>query len=521
MVNKVFEPSVWAPPADNHDEGGSFFSFSYTPAPSAPTVDPATLPPTPVLFLYNLEYAHLVNDGAIQSKLHQFMTNRSGQKFVVSVARVRLEREKSVRTNHSPQPLPSSSCQTGSCNTDTAASTACCTPSNQSSCCGGKLDCSSTDTAAPSAAPASADFTHSPILYSNDPSLITGPLSHFDLSGYSFSFPATLVSTKELLSKVHIVWLGDSIDKNKLLTNAMLVYNSNPFHFYHTKLSRFQWEVKSQSKTLARRYYLMEKAKNASIVGILVGTLGVSDYLTVISALKSALLHSGKKSYTFVVGKLNEPKLSNFGEIDLFVLVACPLNTMFDSSGYYRDVITPFELICALKGWEWNGQYSTDFKTILDSNENKFTTSAANGEDDQSSASNDLTHGVRYDPITGKMRSALPSQLFARGISLPSAGEDAPHADASASSLGQIVRVDGQELVRVDGGALVQLTTASDFFLAQRTFRGLKLKHENEEDGHIAKIEPGLDGIARKYKQTQLEPAQQEKDAAIGQQVDK
>ena len=34
----------------------------------------------------------------------------------------------------------------------------------------------------------------------------------------------------------------------------------------------------------------------------------------------------GKKSYTFVVGKINVPKLANFQEIEAFVLVACPEN---------------------------------------------------------------------------------------------------------------------------------------------------------------------------------------------------
>ncbi len=33
----------------------------------------------------------------------------------------------------------------------------------------------------------------------------------------------------------------------------------------------------------------------------------------------------------------------------MFVLVACPENTMIDSKNYYRPVITPFELEVALE----------------------------------------------------------------------------------------------------------------------------------------------------------------------------
>ena len=41
------------------------------------------------------------------------------------------------------------------------------------------------------------------------------------------------------------------------------------------------------SKVLRRRYYLVEKARNASIVGILVGTLGVAGYLDAIDHVRS------------------------------------------------------------------------------------------------------------------------------------------------------------------------------------------------------------------------------------------
>jgi len=44
------------------------------------------------------------------------------------------------------------------------------------------------------------------------------------------------------------------------------------------------------------------------------------------------------------VGKLNVPKMANFLEIDLFVLVACPENSLVDSQDFYKPVVTPFEM---------------------------------------------------------------------------------------------------------------------------------------------------------------------------------
>ncbi len=40
-------------------------------------------------------------------------------------------------------------------------------------------------------------------------------------------------------------------------------------------------------KLLRRRYYLVEKARNASIVGILVGTLGVAGYLEAVDHVRN------------------------------------------------------------------------------------------------------------------------------------------------------------------------------------------------------------------------------------------
>jgi len=71
--------------------------------------------------------------------------------------------------------------------------------------------------------------------------------------------------------------------------------------------------------------------------------------------------------YTFVVGKLNPAKLANFPEIDCYVIVACPENSLqLDVKEFYRPVITPFELEVALNtARTWTGNYITDFRQLL------------------------------------------------------------------------------------------------------------------------------------------------------------
>ena len=71
-------------------------------------------------------------------------------------------------------------------------------------------------------------------------------------------------------------------------------------------------------------------------------------YLRAVDTLCRLIESHGKKAYTVVVGKLNVAKLANFPEMDAFVLVASPDNTVIDSKEFFKPVITPFELHLAL-----------------------------------------------------------------------------------------------------------------------------------------------------------------------------
>jgi Putative diphthamide synthesis protein len=99
-----------------------------------------------------------------------------------------------------------------------------------------------------------------------------------------------------------------------------------------------------------RRFSIVQQARDADVFGILVGTLGVgmfglvggtthlnfpltfsASYLPLLSHLRTLLRKHHKKSYTLSVGKLNPTKLANFAEIECFVMVACPQNSVVDA----------------------------------------------------------------------------------------------------------------------------------------------------------------------------------------------
>ena len=138
-----------------------------------------------------------------------------------------------------------------------------------------------------------------------------------------------------------------------------------------------------------RRYATVQRARDADVIGILVGTLGVgasflpmfsfptylltrlfrtANYLPLIAHLRALIARAHKKSYTISVGKVNPAKLGNFLEVEAFVLVACPENSMLDAKEFLRPIVTPYELEVALRPkQEWTGRYVLDFGQLLSS----------------------------------------------------------------------------------------------------------------------------------------------------------
>lgn len=99
----------------------------------------------------------------------------------------------------------------------------------------------------------------------------------------------------------------------------------------------------------ARRRYLVERARDAHVVGLLVGTLGVARHREALAHLRNLTRAAGKRSYVLALGRPTPPKLANFPEVDVFVLLACPLGALTPqpSGSFFRPVLSPCELEAA------------------------------------------------------------------------------------------------------------------------------------------------------------------------------
>ncbi|KAF8765293.1 hypothetical protein HU200_008665 [Digitaria exilis] len=173
------------------------------------------------------------------------------------------------------------------------------------------------------------------------------------------------IAVQDKMEDYLIFWIGQD---NSAFANIVLTFNKCEIVRYDPVENRLSTDVSQLLKVLRRRYYLVEKAKDANIIGILVGTLGVAGYLHIIEQMKELIKASGKKSYTLVMGRPNSAKLANFPECEVFVYVSCAQTALIDSKEFLAPVITPFEAVLAFgRGREWTGEYLLDFKDLITS----------------------------------------------------------------------------------------------------------------------------------------------------------
>lgn len=132
----------------------------------------------------------------------------------------------------------------------------------------------------------------------------------------------------ETTEETFILYIGS---ESLGLTNLLMTHSSIPVYSYHPGIRGLRLQSSQTNKLLMRRYAMVQKTRDADVFGILVGTLGVASYLPLLTHLRNVLALNGKKSYTMSVGKINPAKLANFMEVECWVLVACPENSLIES----------------------------------------------------------------------------------------------------------------------------------------------------------------------------------------------
>ncbi len=187
-----------------------------------------------------------------------------------------------------------------------------------------------------------------------------------------------------------------------------------------------------RTREIMQRFALIQRGKLASTFGVVVGTLGVAHYAKLVTAAEALIRASGATVYTFVVGKLNVPKLGNFSEIDAYVLVDHPQGSVLPADvarEFHAPILTPYELAMALRPeLQWTGNLVLDFSQLLEGvfppvaaapTAGAAAGAAAGGAEDQATGSGSDSDEPFWSPITGKYEQSASHK---RAAALAEAG---------------------------------------------------------------------------------------------------
>ncbi|KAJ9593395.1 hypothetical protein L9F63_015099 [Diploptera punctata] len=260
-----------------------------------------------------------------------------------------------------------------------------------------------------------------------------------------------------ILEEYYIVFIGN--DGPTLFNIGLTLQGMQLFLYDPSGDQQLKVYSTTNSKFLMKRMYLVERVKDATTLGILVGTLGVSNYLESVNRVKQLAKLRGKKCYIIAVGKPNVAKLANFPEIEVFVLVACPENSLMDSKEFFQPIVTPYELEIACNARKWTERYVLEFQNLL------------SGATDYQETDSSVDDFGDVSLVSGRVRS----------MAITDSTESVDATDAVA--------------LKNDGTISTVLSTGSKF-LSERSWQGLEI---NLGRNQATIATQGRTGIPSKY----------------------
>ncbi|KAL8857283.1 MAG: hypothetical protein Q9178_006209 [Gyalolechia marmorata] len=318
--------------------------------------------------------------------------------------------------------------------------------------------------------------------------------------------PETVQQNPATLSRWRLFHISDPPD-SLLLTLSSRV---SSIHVFPTTAAAATAANVTAAVALRRRYALLTSVTTVPIFGILINTLSVKNYLHIVEHVKSCISAAGKKSYTFVVGKVNAAKIANFSEIGAWVVVGCWESSLIDSRDFWKPILTPFELELALAGDDkriWTGEWSSDFETVLRDTERRPITlrlsqvslieedSLADGGDIGEAESEPESVPPEFDLRTGRYVSrSRPTQVRF----------NIEGGESQSSHHRQLIRRSQGDIARIGDHA----SPGAEFLQSSRTWKGLGSDFQIEYDhpegiSSSAPLEEGRSGTARGYLSAQ------------------
>lgn len=291
-------------------------------------------------------------------------------------------------------------------------------------------------------------------------------------------------------------------------------------------------ETANTRMVLRRRYALCTSLSTTPIFGILINTLSVKNYMTMLAHVQRLIASAGKKSYTFVVGKVNAAKIANFSEIGGWVVIGCWESSLMESKEFWRPIVTPFELEIALRDdgeRVWTGEWRGDFggvlgddaktRTLTDNDDkNQEENEEKDGEhDDDDEEEEEDSLPPEFDLRTGRYVSHSRPMHYSTSTSKPTSSLS---PSSTSSSTTTATPTPSTALSKRTPTALASIngivSPGAEFLRSERTWVGLGSDYDIESNdvdrvngdgersgargrGSAARMEEGRRGIARGY----------------------
>lgn len=124
-----------------------------------------------------------------------------------------------------------------------------------------------------------------------------------------------LVPTDLLNNPDLVIWYIGQKEEQRISINIRM--SENIIVSYSPENDSCDLQKGCESREFRERYGGLLRVKDAQIIGIIVGSMGLRGDITqaIISRLETLITAAKKSSYVFIMGRLNEAKLCNFPEV--------------------------------------------------------------------------------------------------------------------------------------------------------------------------------------------------------------
>lgn len=171
--------------------------------------------------------------------------------------------------------------------------------------------------------------------------------------------------TSARLDKSHItamIYLGDG---RFHLESAMIHNPDIPAYRYDPYSRKFTHEYYDQQQMMDVRELAITTAKNAKVVGLILGGLGRQGNPITLQNLEEKLVERGYQVVKIMLSEIFPQKLAMFNNIDAFIQVACPRLSIDWGYAFEKPLLTPYEAMVMLeKDEKWDTSYPMDYYAI-------------------------------------------------------------------------------------------------------------------------------------------------------------